>query len=569
MLAYEGALSWSAILGATDQGTVLSFIQKYTELSRTQLQKAAAGDARAAGKTRNDLRLLCGPPPVKTPSLARIRSALSKTDVAAFDALGVDSAMLGHEFVLMVQRFPEHFDDAQFLCEQLFRKITVEDLVESADEKQRRRSSSEARGSETSSSFALGPSSKTLSTAPGAAGRGNSRGSTWVDGSDFEAQQARRGSSASSRASSAGSAGAHRRRSSTSSGSASGRRRSGSTTKQQPSKPSLGPDVRALPDPNWAPVVTEPLTPRRGSEQSIEEFEREMDTFLEQKRRNSSCEASAVDSTASSAEAPAALTAAAPAGPGAVHPSQHGGPPTPKAAAAAGKLMYVGAASKGGSFLPPLPTFDSSSQRRRSSGSSSSSSSRSNRGGGGGGGCTGGVGSAAGGARERRTDRRPHSSTGSRSHRRRHSGSSGGSSASEDEEAGGDVIRKPRRRRSDSGPSSSHSRSEGGPHSSSSSSSSSSSHRRGSAGGGHGGEQSVWLRTEETAQRRGERVANALVHIHMLFIYTIPAHDMLFPVHTSLQNEFGKESRGEANEPLCHDTSYFASPCGVIESSPV
>ena len=475
MLAYEGALSWSAILGATDQGTVLSFIQKYTELSRTQLQKAAAGDARAAGKTRNDLRLLCGPPPVKTPSLARIRSALSKTDVAAFDALGVDSAMLGHEFVLMVQRFPEHFDDAQFLCEQLFRKFTVEDLVESADEKQRRRSSSEARGSEMSSSFAPGPSSKTLSTAPGAAGRGNSRGG-WVDGSDFEAQQARRGSSASSRASSAGSAGAHRRRSSASSGS-SGRRRSGSLTKQQPSTTSLGPDVRALPDPNWAPVVTEPLTPRRGSEQSIEEFEREMDTFLEQKRRNSSCEASTIDSTASSAEAPAALTAAAPAGPGAVHPSQHGGPPTPKAAAAAGKLMYVGAASKGGSFLPPLPTFDSSSQRRRSSGSSSSSSSRSNRGGGG-----GGVGSAAGGGRERRTDRRPHSSTGNRSHRRRHSGSSGGSSASEDE-ADGDVISKPRRRRSDSGPSHSRSSSsQGGPHSSSGSSS-----RRGSAGGGHGG----------------------------------------------------------------------------------
>lgn len=406
-VAYEGALSWSAIFGDTDQATVLAYVKAYSDLNALQLEKAASGDARAATKTRNDLRTLCGPPPVKTPSLAKIRNVLPKTDVGAFDALGVDSQMLGHEFVLMVQKFPDHFDDAEFLCEQLFRKITVEQLVESAEGKaaQRRRSSSEK--SKPSSK----PSSKPLSTAkgiskgrnraeilPGVHGTAGSRDGTggFVDGVDFAAQQQRRGSSASSQHSAGSGGGSRRRRSDTS----------------VPSQPSLRPDVRALPDPNWAPVVAEPLTPRRGSEQSIAAFEREMDTFLEQKRRNSSGSESAAPN----------------GGLGEAHPSQ-GGPPTPKpvAMSKSGREMYVGAASQGGSFLPPLPDFNSSDGNRRRSGGSASGGS--------------GRGHSAG------SSRRPNSS---QAPARRHSGSGGGSE-SEDEKRS-----KPRRRRSDSGTSSNH-----------------------------------------------------------------------------------------------------------------
>ena len=74
----------------------------------------------------------------------------------------------------------------------------------------------------------------------------------------------------------------------------------------------------------------------RGSAQSIEGFEREMGMFLEQNRQRCSGKLNVAP------------------GPGAAHPSQHVGPPTPKRE----KALYVGAASKGGSFLPPLPNFD-------------------------------------------------------------------------------------------------------------------------------------------------------------------------------------------------------------------
>jgi hypothetical protein len=395
VMDYAGSLSWSAILGETDQGTVLSFVREYAQLNGVQLQKAAEGNSRAAANTRNDLRVLCGSPPVKNARLAQIRNSLPKADVVAFDSLGIDSTMLGHEYVLMLQRFPEHFDDAQFLCEQLFRKVSVEDLVESAGEKQRRRSSGESRNQKRAASH------KTVSsTVSESVNRDNSRGGpgVWLDGSDFAEQQSRRRSSGSSRGSRAD--GASRRRHSTSSA----RNRHHSSAGSQHRTPSATNGLESA-------VQAEPLTPRRGSEQSIEDFEREMDSFLEQTRQNCSGKLNVAP------------------GPGAVHPSQHGGPPTPKPE----KVPYVGAASKGGSFLPPLPNFDSSDQRRRSSGSSSSQS------------------KCGGSTRHERpmssssTDRNRH-----RSGRRRSSGSrSGGASSGSDcdeEDANG-----VRRRRSDSG----------------------------------------------------------------------------------------------------------------------
>lgn len=332
---YAGSLSWSAILGETDQGTVLSFVKKYTETNSAQLQKAAEGNSRAAANTRNDLRVMCGPPPVKTARLARIRNSLPTADVVAFDSLGIDSTMLGHEYVVILQRFPDHFDDAQFLCEQLFQKVSVEDLVESADEKQRRRSSGESRGQRHLKNLRAGSHNTATSTASKCAHRDNDE--VWLDGSDFAEQQSRRGSSASSRGSRTGDA--SRRRDSTSPA----RNRRHSSAGSQYRTPSATSRLESA-------IQAEPLTPRHGSEQSIEEFEREMDSFLEQNRQ--SCSDGKLN--------------VAP-GPGAVHPSQHGEPPTSKSE----KLPYVGAASKGGSFLPPLPKFDSSDQRRRSSGSSS------------------------------------------------------------------------------------------------------------------------------------------------------------------------------------------------------
>lgn len=405
VIHYEGALSWSAIVGETDQSTVLTFVSTYSELHRAQLQKAASGNSRAASKSRNDLRVLCGRPPIAVPSLARIRNSLPKADVAAFDALGIDSTMLAHEFVLMLQKFPEHFDDAKFLCEQLFRKVSVEDLVESAEEKQRRRSSNESRNqkaSRKSSATHIKPQSNS-------AGHDNRQGETnnWVEGSDFAVQQSRRGSSGSSRAGSAGSA--SRRRDSTSS---TGSRRSGSSRLKHraPTSSINGVDVRALPDPNWAPVQTEPHTPRRGSVQSIEEFEREMDTYLEQKRWNGK-ESELNESQPSS---------------GAVDPAQ------PE------KVAYFGAASKGGSFLPALPDFDSNHQRRRSSGPSSSRS------------------QSLGSGQRERTEVRPHSSSsadGSQygGHHRKRRSRQRADGAHDGHGGDGDCADGSRRRRSDVG----------------------------------------------------------------------------------------------------------------------
>ena len=144
----EGWISWSAIVGETDQSTVLSFARKYTESNTARLSKAAKGKAVSVAAARNDLAVLCGPPPLSSTRLAQIRDSLPRADLVAFDALGIDSLMLAHEYVLVLQQFPARFDDAQFLCEQLFRKVSVEELVESEDEK--RRQSSDESGDQTS-----------------------------------------------------------------------------------------------------------------------------------------------------------------------------------------------------------------------------------------------------------------------------------------------------------------------------------------------------------------------------------------------------------------------------------
>ena len=148
MIDCEGWISWSAIVGETDQSTVLSFVRKYTESNTARLSKAAKGKAVSVAAARNDLAVLCGPPPLSSTRLAQIRDSLPRADLVAFDALGIDSSMLAHEYVLVLQQFPARFDDAQFLCEQLFRKVSVEELVESEDEK--RRQSSDESGDQTS-----------------------------------------------------------------------------------------------------------------------------------------------------------------------------------------------------------------------------------------------------------------------------------------------------------------------------------------------------------------------------------------------------------------------------------
>ena len=279
----EGWISWSAIVGETDQSTVLSFVRKYTESNSARLSKAADGKAVSVAAARNDLAMLCGPPPLSSTRLAQIRDSLPRADLVAFDALGIDSSMLAHEYVLVLQQFPARFDDAQFLCEQLFRKVSVEELVESEDEK--RRQSSDESGDQTSLEEAA-----PVRVMP-------------------------------------------RRRHSEQAMMAGVERETVSDSKVKSPYPGLSMPL-ALP------------------------------LFLS-------------DSLSLSLTLALALTlfrarslSLSPAGPGAVRPSQHGGPRTPKQKKEPA-IQLVGAASDGGSVLPPLPAFASARRGRRPHSSSS------------------------------------------------------------------------------------------------------------------------------------------------------------------------------------------------------
>ena len=129
VMAYSpAAMSWSSILRATDQTTVTEYVKGYARLRRTQLQESSKGDAHAAQATRNELCELCGPSPIQTLELAGIRAQLPRSDVAAFDSLRVNPQLLADEFVRMVQQHPKHASDATFLCAELFKQVTVDDL---------------------------------------------------------------------------------------------------------------------------------------------------------------------------------------------------------------------------------------------------------------------------------------------------------------------------------------------------------------------------------------------------------------------------------------------------------
>ena len=277
----EGWISWSAIVGETDQSTVLSFVRKYTESNTARLSKAAKGKAVSVAAARNDLAMLCGPPPLSSTRLAQIRDSLPRADLVAFDALGIDSSMLAHEYVLVLQQFPARFDDAQFLCEQLFRKVSVEELVESEDEK--RRQSSDESGDQTSLEEAA-----PVRVMP-------------------------------------------RRRHSEQAMMAGVERETVSDSKVKSPYPGLSTPL-ALP------------------------------LFLS--------DALSLSVSLSGSDSLSLALAHTPAGPGAVRPSQHGGPRTPKQKKEPA-IQLVGAASDGGSVLPPLPAFASARRGRRPHSSSS------------------------------------------------------------------------------------------------------------------------------------------------------------------------------------------------------
>ena len=331
--AYEGALSWSDIKSATEQAALRLYVGAYVgdPAIRSTLKKVGKNDKQAAKKLRTELRGLCGRPPIQAPSLAKIRNSVPADQRSAFDALGVDPGKLADELVACIRRFPDHYDDCDFIFEQLFAKTTVDKLTSP---------NNTSSAPQAGRSFAT--NRRTGSASSAAHQRRNSGGastsSTW---NRPLAVGARPSSGQLGRSFAQGNRGA---------GGIPLRERSNSVdmTRRRSGSFSHTPSMYAA----GGADADEPTTPRRGSQQSIGDFEQQMDSFLVNHRRRSSEEAAKKEQAAKELEASGLQERKRPA------------------------LKYLGAPTAGGSFLPELPNFGNKDPHRRRHSSETPSSAR-------------------------------------------------------------------------------------------------------------------------------------------------------------------------------------------------